>query len=305
MLKRLFSKAGDEKDAVIADLKLANLSPEDFVRLAYLVVLQREIDPVGLSSWRDRISRGMFDHSSVVDSLLASDEYQRRFGGHVNRRLHEARSAWVRTLPAFQRLLDIGGSSPKRAEGALIQMGYPHRPAHLDILDLPPERQNWGAPIYDQSKPSIFEWGTVSYFHGSAEDVASVSALQDRTYDGVFMGQAIEHILPDALPAVIRWIRAHLAPGGRFIADTPNRILTRIQCPTWYIHPDHKFEYEPAQLERVFADNGLKVIKRTGMVRLPNIAATGIYDAREFTEAQLLHDDADECYLFALEAVAA
>lgn len=304
MLKKLFSNATAGDRSRVDELTIANLSPEDFIRLAYLVLLQREIDPVGLASWKDSLSRGMFNHSSVVDSLLGSDEYRRRFGAHVNQRLHEARKAWVRTLPPFARLLDIGGSSRTHAEGALIQMGYPHRPRNLDILDLPPEMQNWGTPVYDQSEPSIFEWGTVTYFHGSAEDLASVANLQDRTYDGVFMGQAIEHIQPDALPAVLGWIRTHLAPEGRVIVDTPNRILTRIQCPTWYIHPDHKLEYEPGQLEVVFADNGLKVVKKTGMVRLPVIAATGVYDAREFADAQLLHDDPDECYLFALEAVA-
>jgi hypothetical protein len=304
MLKTIFSKANAGDRPGIDELTIADLSPEEFIRLAYLVLLQREIDPVGLASWRDSLSRGMFNHSSVVDSLLTSEEYQRRFSAHVNQRLHEARKAWVRTLPPFTRLLDIGGSSRTHAEGALIQLGYPHRPRQLDILDLPPEKQNWGTPVYDQTKPSIFEWGTVTYFHGSAEDVTSVTNLQGRTYDGIFMGQAIEHIQPEALPAVLRWMRAHLAPGGRVIVDTPNRILTRIQCPTWYIHPDHKLEYEPDQLELVFADNGLKVVKKAGMVRLPAIVATGVYDAREFADAQLLHEDPEECYLFAFEAVA-
>lgn len=302
----IFRKAATRPiEAGCTGLRMENISPEDFVCLAYLVLLRREIDPVGLGTWRDTIARGMFSHGAVVNTLLESDEYQRQFGAHVNRRLHEARLSWVATLPAFERLLDIGGSSPTRAEGALIQMGYPHRPRRLDILDLPPERQNHGTPHYDQNASSAFEWGTVTYFHGSAEEVASTPALQDRTYDGIFMGQAIEHILPDALPAVLRWICAHLAPGGRFIADTPNRILTRIQCPSWYIHPDHKLEYEPARLESVFADNGLKVVRRTGMVHLPKIASSGVFDAREFAGATLLHDNADECYLFALEAVPA
>lgn len=286
------------------DLEPGDLSPEEFVRLSYLVLLRRKIDPVGLANWRDAISRGMFAQSSVVDGLLGSEEYQRQFGMDVNRRLHEARMAWIAELPAFDRLLDIGGSNPMHAEGALIRLGYPHRPRQLDILDLPPDRQNHGTPIHDQSIPAMFEWGTVSYFHGSAEDIAKVAALQQRTYDCVFMGQAIEHVRPEALPAILQWIHAHLAPNGCFIADTPNRILTRIQCPSWYIHPDHKIEYEPDQLARVLADNGFKVVKRVGMAHLPKIAAGGIYDAREFRDAQLLHENADACYLFALEAVA-
>jgi hypothetical protein len=119
------------------------------------------------------------------------------------------------------------------------------------------------------------------------------------------MGQAIEHIRPEALPGMLAWIRAHLAPGGRLIVDTPNRLLTKIQCPAWYIHPDHKLEYEPAQLEQVFNENGFNVIRRTGMAHLPRIAASRKYDAREFADAALLHDDVYACYLFAFEAIVA
>jgi hypothetical protein len=306
MLKAFWSKAlgrGHER-ANIERLAMGDLMPEEFVRLAYLVLLRRQLDPVGLDIWRDHISRGMFSHGHVVDSLLSSDEYQRQFGAHVNQRLHAARQAWVKTLPAFNRLLDIGGSSPSHAEGTLIQLGYPHRPKSLDILDLPPDRQNWGTPSYDQSVPTSFGWGTVSYFHGCGEDVANVEQLQGRTYDGIFLGQAVEHIRPEALPGVLDWIRIHLAPGGRLIMDTPNRLMTKIQCPTWYIHPDHKLEYEPAQLESVLVEHGFAVTKRIGLVHLPGIARNETYDAREFIDAPLLHADVDACYLFAFEAAA-
>lgn len=299
---------GPEQSSVgmsrIEGTAFADLAPEDFVRMAYFVILRREVDPVGLAMWRDSMARGMFSHGGVVDGLLGSDEYQRQFGPHVNQRLHAATQAWIKTLPAFNSLLDIGGSSPTRAEGALIQMGYPHRPHVLDILDLPPDRQNHGQPLFDQSIPNRFDWGTVTYFHGCAEDVAVTQGLQEKSYDAVFMGQAVEHIRPEALPAILEWIRAHLAPDGRLIMDTPNRILTRIQCPTWFIHPDHKLEYEPAQLAYVLMQNGFEVTKQVGLVHLPAIAGSGNYDAREFANAALLHDEADSCYLFALEAIA-
>ena len=287
----------------IEKLTIGDIGLEDYVRLAYLVLLRRPVDPVGLSAWRDSIARGMFSYEYVVSALFKSEEYQSRFGTDVNGRLHAARQQWIKTLPAFERLLDIGGSSPTRAEGALIQLGYPHRPRMLDILDLPPDRQNWGTPNYDQSVPIHFDWGTVSYFHGGAEDVAKVAEVQDRIYDCIFLGQAVEHIYPEALPGMLAWIRAHLAPNGRLIMDTPNRLLTKIQCPTWFIHPDHKLEYEPSQLADVLAQNGLRVTKRIGLVHLPVIAGTKTYDAREFANAALLHDDADTCYLFAMEAV--
>lgn len=288
---------------MIAALTLEALSPEDYVRLAYLVLLRRPIDSVGLAGWLDAFGRGMFDHQNIIETLQKSDEFQSKFGTNVNERLHAARKLWIETLPAFDRLLDIGGSSASHSDGALIQLGYPHRPRVLDILDLPPDRQNWGSPAFDQSAPIRFDWGTVSYFHGCAEDVAAVQPLQPRVYDCVFLGQAVEHIRPEALPGILEWIHSHLMPGGHLIMDTPNRLVTRIQCPTWYIHPDHKLEYEPAQLEALLAAHGFAIAKRTGLVHLPAIASSGVYDAREFAHARLLHDDVDACYLFALDAV--
>ena len=287
---------------VIETLTPRDLSPEEFIRLAYIVLLKRPIDPVGLSLWRDAIVRNMFNPDSVVEAIQRSDEYLSLSSRYANERLHAARQHWIRTLPAFDRMLDIGGSSPTLAEGALIQLGYPHRPSTLDILDLPPEQQNWGTPKYDQSVPTQFDWGTVTYFHGGAETVADVTPLQDKIYDAIFMGQAIEHVRPEALPSLLDWIRRHLAADGRFIMDTPNRLLTKIQCPTWFIHPDHKLEYEPAQLERIFAEHGFAVVNRTGLVHLPRVAQSGKFDMREFNDAELLHDNVDECYLFAFEA---
>jgi SAM-dependent methyltransferase len=286
-------------------LERARMSPEEhYVRMAYRVLLRREIDPSGLLAWRDVVASGRFHQQHVIDTLLASEEYLTRFGIDLTAIQHRSRQEWIRTLAPFDRILDIGGSSPNRPEGALIELGYPHRPSRLDILDRPPDLQYWGKPKYDQSVSAQFDWGTVSYFHGSGEKVAEIPALQEREYDCVFLGQAIEHIYPESLPAMLGWARTHLAPGGRLIFDTPNRLLTKIQCPGSFIDPDHKYEYAPAELERVVADAGFSVTRKVGMVHLPVQAASGHYDPREFAEAPLLSDDVDACYLFALEASA-
>lgn len=277
---------------------------ERYVRMAYLVLLRRQIDPSGLRAWRDIIATGRFTHQGVINTILQSEEYLSSFGIDLLGIQHRSRVKWIQTLPCFDRILDIGGSSPNRPEGALIELGYPHRPSRLDILDRPPDLQYWGKPKYDQSVSAQFDWGTVSYFHGSGEKVAEIPALQEREYDCVFLGQAIEHIYPESLPGMLGWARTHLAPEGRLIFDTPNRLLTKIQCPGSFIDPDHKYEYAPAELERVVADAGFIVTRKVGMVHLPVQAASGHYDPREFAEASLLSDDVDACYLFALEASA-
>lgn len=295
--------AGKIRSAIVERTGVGDIGPDEYVRLAYLVVLRRPADPTGIEGWRRHIERGNFNTQRVLDTLLGSEEYLANHGADVFRRLHMARQRWIRSVGAFDSILDIGGSSAGMREGAMIELGYPHRPSRLDILDLPPDRQFWGTPTFDQTEPLDFDWGRVTYFHGCAEDVASVAALQSRQYECIFMGQAIEHILPEKLPALLAWIRAHLLPGGRFIMDTPNRAITKIHSPEAFINADHKLEYTPAQLESVLAASGFSVIRRTGLVHLPEMACSGIFDARWFADATLVHDDADASYLFAFESV--
>ena len=52
-----------------------------------------------------------------------------------------------------------------------------------------------------------YEWGSVHYLHGSAEEITSFTEIADRRFDLVFMGQTIEHIEVDALPGVLAFIR--------------------------------------------------------------------------------------------------
>ena len=275
---------------------------EDFVRMAYVVLLRRPVDDVGLRTWSGHLASGRFSRETIVRMILQSDEYINRFGVDIIGIMHRSRQMWIKTVPSFGEVLDIGGSSPNMPEGALIELGYPHRPKRIDILDLPPDQQYWGTPKYDQSEPISFPWGTVRYHHGRAEQISSVPALQDRRYDSVFLGQAIEHIYPDALPDMLKWIAQHLKPGGKLVFDTPNRLLTKIQCPGSLTDPDHKYEYAPREMERILGDAGFKVTRKIGLVYLPVQAASGVYDAREFGGAQTLSDDVDACFLFAFEA---
>jgi len=277
---------------------------EDYVRMAYKVLLRRDIDPSGLDAWREQISSGRFQQQNVINTILSSVEYQERFGPDLIGIAHRARQAWIATLAPYERILDIGGSSPTRPEGALFELGYPHRPRVLDIVDLPPDEQYWGKPKFDQKVPHRFEWGEVTYYHVRAEEIAGFAPLSAKSYDAIFLGQAIEHIYPDALPSVLEWIRTHLNPDGRLIFDTPNRLLTKIQCPNSLIDPDHKYEYTPAEMEGVLKRAGFAVTRRVGMVHLRRQAASGIYDPREFSEGAPMSDDVDACYLFAFEASA-
>lgn len=274
----------------------------EYVRAAYLVLLRRPIDASGLALWRDLIANGRFSHQSVIDGILESPEYQTNFGIRVLDIIHHARQEWVTTLAYFETILDIGGSSRNIPEGALIELGYAHRPKQLHILDLPEDQQYWGRPKYSQERSHSFDWGVVSYHHGRAESIDQVADLQELMFDCVYLGQAIEHIHKESLPAVLIWIRGHLRQGGKLIFDTPNRLLTKVQCPVGFIDPDHKHEYSPLEMAGILELSGFRVLAVTGMTFLPLMAASGVYAPQEFVNAQTLHPDAERCYLFAIEA---
>ena len=284
----------------LKELKISELDPLDVVHLAYAVLLRRPIDPQSLAGWDARVQTGDFDLDELIYQLVHSPEFKQVNRLPFIRMVHRARLAWVETLGAFENVLDIGGSSPTNEQGSLIDMGYKHRPRTLTIFDLPPERQFWGRPSYSQTQSRSFDWGVVNFVHGHAEKIAEAEALQTSRYDLVFMGQAIEHLWPAELPAVLSWIREHLTPGGSFVLDTPNRILTAIQNPASFINADHKIEYTPDQLSEVLEANGFEVTERHGLVHMPTSFKTGSFAASEVYDTAAVSERADECYLFAL-----
>ena len=73
-----------------------------------------------------------------------------------------------------------------------------------------------------------------------------------KSFDLIFMGQVIEHIHKEKLDSVLQTIKRLLKNKGRFIFDTPNRLITKIQSPSAYIDKDHKYEYSPDKIEILF-----------------------------------------------------
>ena len=78
--------------------------------------------------------------------------------------VHLARVEWTKHLPKGTSILDIGGSSPNIDQGALIELGYPHRPKQLFIVDLPPEEQYWGKAKVSPGQRLYFFLGNFEIF---------------------------------------------------------------------------------------------------------------------------------------------
>jgi SAM-dependent methyltransferase len=208
---------------------------------------------------------------------------------------------WVGQIPAALRILDIGGSSPSLPEGALIELGYAHRPEKLIIFDKPPTEQYWGKPGYSQDNERSFSWGKVQYIHGYAEDILQNAELSIQKFDMIFMGQVVEHIYEDRLVAVLSWIRDHLTEQGTFFFDTPNRLLTRYETgDDNYIDPDHKKEYTPSEFAALLKVAGFTAIESWGILEMPHACKNQAIDVQDFYDGELLTPSPDNAYCFAM-----
>ena len=280
----------------------------DYVKAMYELILYRTIDEDALIYWQDKINKNEFNNFIFLNGLFSSIEYKMNVS-NFNILVHLARKKWCGLINKFDFIFDIGGSSPNIAEGALVELGYNYRPKELIIFDLPEEEQYWGKPKFSQDKEYCFktnegEQWTLRYEHGHIEDIENYSILNNKKFDLIFMGQVIEHIIPEKLPLVLKWIRNHLKKDGRFIFDTPNRLITKLLNANTYIDKDHKYEYTPNEIKKLLSKAGLKVIDHFGLLPMKYSYKNKIFDPLEVNESNLLSKETNKSYLFAFECKA-
>jgi hypothetical protein len=267
------------------------ISDEDFVRMAYQVIMQRRPDDGGVASWTEFLQEGNW-RKRLVEAMVGSEEFRTLGTESLRTRLHWCRMTWISSLPTGDDVLDIGGSSPSHPEGAMFQMEWTGRPSTMTIADLPPDEQYHGRPAYSQDEPFVTDWGgRVVYVHSSGEDLVTSGVLDDRTFDGVFMGQVIEHLQIAAVPGVLEWIRDRLRPGGWFAFDTPNRAITELQTPDAFTDADHKWEYRANELVALLTDAGFRVESQAGIMPMPQSLADRVWNAEETYSLPMVTSD--------------
>jgi SAM-dependent methyltransferase len=81
---------------------------------------------------------------------------------------------------------------------------------------------------------------------------------------GVFSAHFAEHLQPDDLEAVVQESARVLAPGGHFIAATPNAASVSVMGHDFWRDPTHVRFYEPRLLAFYCAKAGLEVVETGG-----------------------------------------
>ena len=280
-------------------METRKLPDELFLRASYRTFLRREPDELGSNHYLQALRSQRVKRWKVVNSIIRSPEFRQ---GNILEALHRARVMVVSTcLPPAQVVVDLGGAANGRPEGALLFMGYPHRPAQITIVDLPPsQRFNWTAdpePSQDFVTPAGVR---VRYLYGS---MADLSLISDTSVDLVWCGESIEHVTEEEADAVCRQAYRVLRPGGYFCLDTPNASLTRLQSPEAFIHPEHKKEYHVAELRAKLEAAGLQVLEAKGVCPMPKSLQEGVFKAGELVRNIALSEVPEQGYLFYLKAV--
>ncbi|MCW2613083.1 MAG: hypothetical protein JWN08_77 [Frankiales bacterium] len=100
-----------------------------------------------------------------------------------------------------------------------------------------------------------------------ADALTGLRGHADDSLMGVFSAHFAEHLAPDDLEAIIAESARVLAPGGVFVAATPNAACLSVMGHDFWRDPTHVRFYEPRLLAFYCAKAGLEVVETGGNPR--------------------------------------
>ena len=277
-------------------------SHKAFIQDVYQYFLRKPDADEDVEFFLEQLDSGKATHTTLLLSffMLPASLEQRFFKAQGLASHHQARLQLVqKTLPAANRILDLGGASDNNPSGSLLGMGYPHQPQQIDIIDLPAEDRFFkSSPTHGMTSYLTPQGTTVQYHYTS---MTNISGFLDETFDLVWSGQSIEHITSDDAAIVMKQVYRVLKPGGFFCLDTPNRHLTLLQVRQGFVHPEHKIEYVPGELAQRLAEAGFIIVEQKAVSPMPISHRAGRFNRLEFIQSTSLGDNPDEGYSFYLQ----
>ena len=100
-----------------------------------------------------------------------------------------------------------------------------------------------------------------------ADALDGLRAAADGSLRGVFSAHFVEHLPAEAVQAVVSEAARALAPGGHFVAATPNAACQSVMGHDFWRDPTHVRFYEPRLLAFFCASAGLEVVEFGGNPR--------------------------------------
>ena len=94
-----------------------------------------------------------------------------------------------------------------------------------------------------------------------ADALTALRSRPDDAVQGVFCAHFVEHLDPEALQAVVTESARVLAPGGHFVAATPNAGCLSVIGHDFWVDPTHVRPYDPRLLAFFCSAAGLEVVE--------------------------------------------
>jgi len=271
-----------------------DFSDEEYIELLYRLILNRAPDEEGESFYLKVLKEKKLSRREVLRALADSEEFELLCCKSEIDALHRARCKFVRTFPYASVIVDLGGVCESRPEGALYAMGYPYRAKELYIVDLPPQNRLIKSVELPEEPVFEFEGTTIHYIYGTMSDL---SFLENDSVEMVFMGESIEHISEEEGYKTFSESFRVLKKGGYLILDTPNRLVTMLQCPDTLINPEHRIEYTPEKMREKIRNKGFTIIREFGISPFLKSLREKKFFKEEFFILNPITDKPEEAYL--------
>jgi len=293
----MFSKIKNKVHSLYSKKQIgidSDFTDEEYIELLYKLILNRSPDEEGKRFYLNLLKEQKITRRGILKALAGSEEFELLCCKSELDALHRARCKFVRTLPYASVIVDLGGACEGRPEGALYAMGYPYRAKELYIVDLPPQKRLIKSESLPKEPIFEFEGTTIHYIYGTMSDL---SFLENDSVEMVFMGESIEHITEEEGDKTFSESFRILKKGSYLILDTPNRLVTMLQCPDTLINPEHKIEYTPERMRKKIRNKGFTIIREFGICPFPKSLREKKFFKEEFFTPNPISDKPEEAYL--------
>ncbi|MBK8014729.1 MAG: class I SAM-dependent methyltransferase [Deltaproteobacteria bacterium] len=188
------------------------------------------------------------------------DELYRRVPDHpqLTRKAgaHERREAVLRQVALLEPLL--------RPNGSFLEIGPGDCALSFEVAKI--VRDVYGVDVSDVITRTL---SPPSNFHLTLSDGCSIP-LPPGSIDVAYSNQLMEHLHPDDARTQLENIHRVLAPGGRYVCVTPNRLTGPHDISRSFDRSARGFhlkEYTASELERLFLDVGFSSVSIYALVK--------------------------------------
>lgn len=155
------------------------------------------------------------------------------------------------------RVLDVGAGSGN------FELLFSKKFKSIDALDYHKEALDFLKLKVDELKIK-----NIKYIHSNIQSMSTSRKIG--TYDLILMVDVIEHIRMREAKEMIKFYKKILSPNGKICIITPNyhslwiyieEILDKFTIVPHFAGQQHLAQYHPANLEKIFKDNGFKMVR--------------------------------------------